>query len=370
MITEAQLHTKPTVLYIDDEAYNLIAFKASFRNYYTVYTAESAREAIEILKKNNIEVIITDQRMPEITGVAFLKSIVNDYPGTVRMILTGYTDVEAIIQAINDCKVFHYITKPWDEADLKQIIDNGIQVAHLEKHVTDLVTQLQEELLKKESVIKTFQKYVPSEIVTRMLNPEHDKQLFEGETIIISILFADIRNFVKIASQLTPKQTVAYLNKYFTIMSECIKNRSGTVDKFIGDGILALFGAPISYPENQKNSVLCALDMLEALKKFNDECRVELGFDTAIGIGINTGPAIVGNIGSDQYLEYTAIGDTVNMAARTEQLTKDMPNTILITQSTYDLVKEFVHAEKLESQFIKGKSEKIDVYKVTGKKTR
>ncbi|HLB57922.1 MAG TPA: adenylate/guanylate cyclase domain-containing protein, partial [Gammaproteobacteria bacterium] len=249
-------------------------------------------------------------------------------------------------------------------------IDNGIQVAHLEKHVTDLVTQLQEELLKKESVIKTFQKYVPSEIVTRMINPEHDKQLFEGETIIISILFADIRNFVKIASQLTPKQTVAYLNKYFTIMSECIKNRSGTVDKFIGDGILALFGAPISYPENQKNSVLCALDMLEALKKFNDECRVELGFDTAIGIGINTGPAIVGNIGSDQYLEYTAIGDTVNMAARTEQLTKDMPNTILITQSTYDLVKEFVHAEKLESQFIKGKSEKIDVYKVTGKKTR
>lgn len=359
-----------TILYIDDEPYNLVAFKASFRKHYHIFTATSAREGMDILKKNKIELIITDQRMPDMTGVNFLKTIVDDYPSTVRIMLTGFTDVEAIIEAINTCKVFHYITKPWDETQLKQVIDNAIQVAHLQKHIHELVSQLQQELITKENVIKTFQKYVPPDIIARLINPAESQSIFEGEACVISVLFADIRNFGKISSELPPKQIVAYLNKYFSLISECVKNRNGTVDKFIGDGILALFGAPISYPENQKNAVECAVDMVETVKRFNEQYCSVLGFETIIGIGINTGTAIVGNIGSDQYLEYTAVGHTVNIAARIEQLTKNTPNGIFISQSTYDVVKDFILAEQLNDQVLKGHEEKVEIYKVLGKKTK
>jgi class 3 adenylate cyclase/CheY-like chemotaxis protein len=360
---------RPSILYVDDEPYNLVSFKSTFRHYYDVFTAINAKEALEILRNHpTIEVIITDQRMPEITGVAFLKTIIHEFSGAVRMILTGYSDIKVVIEAINECKIFHYLTKPWVEAELKQIIDNGILVARLEKHINSLVTQLQDELANKEAVIKTFQKYVPPDVVTRMLSPTENKQLFEGEILVISVLFVDIRDFVKLSSPLTPKQTVGFLNNYFTLMSECVVNRSGTVDKFIGDGLLALFGAPVPSANNPENAVLCALDMLNALKKFNSEYCKQLRIETTIGIGINTGSVVVGNIGSEQYIEYTAIGNTVNLASRIEGLSKTWPNSILISESTYDKVKNFIKAEKLAAQEIKGKENKMDVYKVLGVK--
>ncbi len=119
---------KPYVLYVDDEPDNLTVFKSTFRRDYKVFTANSASEGMQILKENpQIDVVITDQRMPEVTGVEFLESIVDDYPYSVRMILTGFSDVEAIIQAINQGQVYRYITKPWNKEQLKETIDRAIE---------------------------------------------------------------------------------------------------------------------------------------------------------------------------------------------------------------------------------------------------
>ena len=117
---------KISILFVDDEEHNLMSFKASFRTKYSIQTALSGYEAIELLKQHSFEIIITDQRMPKMTGVEFLEQIIDTYPDPVRILLTGYTDMSAVIEAINKGKIFHYLNKPWNEAEL----DETIQKAH------------------------------------------------------------------------------------------------------------------------------------------------------------------------------------------------------------------------------------------------
>lgn len=128
---------KIVVLYVDDEENNLVSFKATFRIKYKVLTAISGDEAMEILSKNKVEIIVTDQRMPNMTGVEFLERVLVKYPETMRILLTGYTDTAAVIDAINKGKIFHYLTKPWDENEL----DMTIQRAH--------ETYIEQERIKK-----------------------------------------------------------------------------------------------------------------------------------------------------------------------------------------------------------------------------
>jgi response regulator RpfG family c-di-GMP phosphodiesterase len=130
------------ILYIDDEVNNLTAFKANFRRYYQVYTAESAEEGKKILKEKKIHIIITDQRMPNLTGVEFLASILSEYPDPIRILLTGYTDTETVIEAINKGQVYRYIMKPFNEAELKITLDNAFEVYHLREENKNLMEQV------------------------------------------------------------------------------------------------------------------------------------------------------------------------------------------------------------------------------------
>ena len=127
--------TKIPVLYIDDESNNLTSFKASFRRDFEVFTAENAKEGWEVIKNNEIAVIITDQRMPDITGVEFLESLIPEYPDPIRILLTGYSDIEAVIDAINKGQVFRYINKPWDEQELKLTIQNAYEYYRLKMEI-------------------------------------------------------------------------------------------------------------------------------------------------------------------------------------------------------------------------------------------
>lgn len=131
------------VLYIDDELHNLTAFKASFRRLYNVFTAESAEEGRKILEQNEIHVLITDQRMPQITGIEFLASILDVYPDPIRMLLTGYADISAVIDAINKGQVYRYISKPWDEDELRQSIQTAFEVYTLRKMNRQLTEDLE-----------------------------------------------------------------------------------------------------------------------------------------------------------------------------------------------------------------------------------
>ncbi len=130
------------ILYVDDEPHNLSAFAATFRRMYKVFTAESAEDGRKILDSEDIQVIITDQRMPKTTGVEFLASILEKYPEPIRMILTGYTDIDAVIDAINKGQVYRYIQKPWMEEDLRINIDKAIEIYTLRKENRELTEKL------------------------------------------------------------------------------------------------------------------------------------------------------------------------------------------------------------------------------------
>lgn len=359
---------KSSVLYIDDESYNLTAFMAEFRRYYNVFTTTSVREAIEILQKNDIDLIITDQRMPEMTGVQFLEAVIAEFPKPARMILTGYSDIDAITKAINNGAVLRYITKPWDPAELKQIIDMGIRVHELEESERQLIKHLETNVEKQNQAIELFKKYVPENIFRQVVGSQQEPHIIsdEGEFRIISVLFADIRDFTRFSEKLDAKTLVDYLNSYFTVMINCVTKNQGYVYKLMGDGLIATFGAPTSSIYNQRNAVFCALDMMEALKEFNRTTASDFQHETFIGIGINTGETIVGHIITENFMSYEAIGETVDKASRIQDLTRSMPNTILMSEATYNAVKNDV----LTSEMTEIEDHKVGekVYKVIGKR--
>ncbi len=134
--------SKIKILYVDDEQNNLNSFKATFRREYDVTLAQSGPEALDILKNDRFEVIITDQRMPGMTGVEFLSSIITEYPEPIRMLLTGYADIQAVIDAINKGQIYQYITKPWDEQQMRVIISNAYEIFALRKENKELLKSL------------------------------------------------------------------------------------------------------------------------------------------------------------------------------------------------------------------------------------
>lgn len=140
---ETEVKQKIAVLYVDDEENNLISFRATFRLKYKVYTAISGSSAIEIVKKNAIHIIITDQRMPEMTGVEFLEEIINIDPDPMRILLTGYADMGAVVDAINKGKIFHYLSKPWSEEELDKTIKRAYEVYAERKKILETFSKLE-----------------------------------------------------------------------------------------------------------------------------------------------------------------------------------------------------------------------------------
>jgi DNA-binding NtrC family response regulator len=131
------------VLYIDDELHNLNSFKAAFRRDFNIYVAQSAREGRKILEQNEIAVIVTDQRMPVMTGIEFLESIIPVYPDTIRILLTGFSDINAVMDAINRGQVYKYLVKPWADEELKMYIQNAMEIYNLRKENRDLAAKLE-----------------------------------------------------------------------------------------------------------------------------------------------------------------------------------------------------------------------------------
>lgn len=356
------------LLYVDDEEGNLLAFVATFRKFYdNIYTVTTAKEGIEILRKHPIDVVLTDQRMPDMTGVEFLEAINPEFPDTLRLIVTGFSDIDAVINAINSARVFRFIKKPWDKDELKRYIDQAINIRTLELSNRELVEILQKEVAKKEKTINVFQKYVPSDVVNEMMSPEQSAYASRiAELSVVTMLFCDIRGFNTPAEKTDPAEIIQFINDYFTIMAECIERHKGFINKLIGTGILVLFGAPTSYPDNTINAIYCALEMVLLLDKINENYKAKYGhaIEIGIGIGINTGESIAGNIGSPKHMEYTTIGDTLNTAIQVQDLTHDISKGVLITQSTYDEVKDHFECESLGPKKIRGKEETVNIYKV------
>lgn len=360
-------NTKFNILYVDDEEQNLISFRATFRREYNVFTAISGKEGMDIMHNNDINIVITDQRMPEMTGIQFLEKTLPIFPNAIRMILTGFSDVEAIIEAINTGRVFRYITKPWDEQELRMTIENARQIFNLQQKNRNLVTELQQKLEEQEKTLVLFKRYVPEPIVNRTLT-QTGASIFEGESRDVAVLFCDIRGFTPLSERLEPKEVVCFLNDYYTLMGSVIKKHNGNVTQFVGDEIFATFGAPLLQENNEEHAVFAAIEMMETLTELNNKYHEKFKHDIQMGIGINYGEVVVGNVGSEDKIEFAVTGDTVNTGKRIEMITKDHPNMILVRDNVYEKTRELIQAKKWEPLFVKGKKEKINVYEILKRK--
>jgi len=210
---------------------------------------------------------------------------------------------------------------------------------------------------------------------SRFVNPEVVKQLIErggiegaGQTRQVTLLFSDIRGFTTLSESRRPDEVVALLNRYFSLQVDVVFRHRGSLDKFIGDCIMAIWGAPLDDRDHARNAVACALEMAETLAIFKREFG-EGAKDFDVGIGVHSGPAVVGLIGSDKRREYTAIGDTVNLASRVEGLTKDAKRRILVSRDTMELCGDAFDFEAAGSYKVKGRAQEVELFEPRRKTT-
>jgi adenylate cyclase len=220
-----------------------------------------------------------------------------------------------------------------------------------------------EDITHEQRLMSTLCRYVTREIAEEILKAKGQLRL-GGNRQPLSVLFCDIRNFTGISERTPPEQIVSLLNDYFAAMVHEIFAEQGTLDKFIGDGLMAVFGAPISRPDDAVRAVRAALGMRRSLRRFNEEQRRQGKLTIETGIGICHGESISGNIGSEQRMEYTVIGDPVNLASRLEGLTKTSKYKILFNDTIYEQVKDHFDCAFVGEERVKGKAEAVKVYGV------
>ena len=218
-------------------------------------------------------------------------------------------------------------------------------------------------LAERERLKDAFGRFTNRELAERAMNGD---LVLGGETRHATIFFSDIRSFTAISEKLSPLEVVEFLNDYMTRMVRCVNNTGGVVDKFIGDAVMAVWGAPVSMGSPQAdalNAVRAALAMRRALMEYNQDRGAGKPY-IKIGCGLNTGDVVAGQIGSQERMEYTVIGDAVNLASRTEALNKPLGTDILITENTWDLVNKAVITEEMPPVRVKGKEKPIRLFAV------
>lgn len=218
---------------------------------------------------------------------------------------------------------------------------------------------------KRGELSSVLGKVVSSEVMLELLKDPDTAEL-EGKRAEITILFSDIRGFTTLSEKLAPDEVSKRLNQYFNKMEPIIHKHRGTLDKFMGDGIMAIFGAPVQHEDHALLAVKAALDMQEKLVELNKEWEKEDRPTFSMGIGINTGFCFVGNLGSKKRIQYTAIGDAVNIASRLEQMNKPFNTKIIISQFTYEKVRNFVEVRALKKESIRGRTEAVMIYELKG----
>jgi adenylate cyclase len=217
--------------------------------------------------------------------------------------------------------------------------------------------RFREQYKLRQQIKKQFEHYLdPRQVKKLQDNP--DSLVLGGERKYCTFLFTDVRGFTAMSEKLEPEEVTEIMNKALTIQADAVKKYGGMVDKYIGDAMMAIFNAPINLPDHETLSVLCAEEIQENIKKAN------LGVE--IGIGVNTGYAVIGNMGSETRFDYTAIGDAVNLAARLESSTKEVGEDIVIGYNTIH-VENFsseIILKELKSIYVKGKEKPIQIYTI------
>jgi adenylate cyclase len=222
-------------------------------------------------------------------------------------------------------------------------------------------------LREREAVKSAFARYVSKQVMDSVLSSGQAPEL-KGDRRKITVLFCDIRGFSTISEKMRPEAVVAMLNEYFERMVDVVFRNQGTLDKFIGDGLMVIFGAPQDDPYQEEHALRAAIEMQRELALLDDKWRSQGRQPLRIGVGINSGPAIVGNIGSSRRMDYTAIGDTVNLASRLESATRELGVGILLSEYTYNGLRgadpRDFEARSMGAIQVKGRVEPVQVYAI------
>jgi adenylate cyclase len=234
-------------------------------------------------------------------------------------------------------------------------------VAFLGATLTRYVTEGRE----KSRYRKTLMKYVSPALVETIMS-DFDWASLRAEKKTLTVLFSDVRGFTTFSEQFPPETVIATLNEHLNMMVSVIFSRQGTLDKFVGDCVMAFWGAPLVQPNHAELACRAALEMIEGLEKLNQKWQSEGRPTLKIGVGINTGDMLFGNIGSEQRMDFTVIGDSVNLGARLESSTKELHASIVISDSTYQLIRKQAEVRALGEISVKGKAQKVLVYELLG----
>ena len=235
-------------------------------------------------------------------------------------------------------------------------------IAFLLIYAGHLISSYYAEARRRRQVTGAFKQYVAPQIVEKIAKDKNFKLVLGGENRHIAVLFVDIRGFTTMSESLPPEQVVEILNEYLSLTTKSILDNGGTLDKFVGDATMAVFNAPFDLDDYIYRAVHAAWDMKQGADEITERLHQRFGKKVAFGIGVNCGPAVVGNIGCNFRMDYTAIGDTVNTSARLESNAK--AGEILISSEVYESIRDRVEVTPVGEIPLKGKSKGVFVYRV------
>ncbi len=352
MTTSTAKH--PTILIVDDTPANLSLLSNLLKEHYRIKVANSGIKALELAAATLPDMVLLDIMMPEMDGYEVCRRLKeNDATRHALVIfLTAKTEIEDEELGFSVGAV-DFIHKP---------ISPPIVMARVKTHLE--IKSLHDSLrVQNQFIKKTFGRYMSDEVVKKLLESADGLKL-GGESLTVTIVMTDLRGFSAISEKHPPEKVVEMLNSYLSDMTEIIFKYSGTINEIIGDAILILFGAPTMRADDADRALACALEMQLAMKKVNQRNKERSLPDLEMGIGINTGTVVAGNIGSDMRVKYAVVGSNVNLAGRVESFT--VGGQILITESTLKAASLNVIIGGELSVPFKGLEKLVNVYDVTG----
>jgi adenylate cyclase len=310
-----------------------------------VAPAENGRVALAVLRREPYDLLLLDIEMPEMDGFQVLEQMRNDLqlrdvPVIVTSSLEGLHNVVRCIELGAE----DYLTKPVNPVLLKARVGASLEKKRLRDQQKELV-----------------RRFAAPEVAQDL---QRSGFALGGKRIDASVMFCDIRGFTALAESQAPEETIELLNTYYTLMFDAIGGRGGIVSQIAGDGLMAIFGAPLPLAHHCDAAARAALDMIEMIELFNVDQAAAGKAQIRIGIGIASGDMVAGYTGTNERATYTCIGDTVNLASRLEAHTKEAQRAILIDDATRDGLRDAIAVEALGAVTIRGKAQPVNVFAV------
>src|SRR5512135_2150167 len=326
------------LLVVDDNKVNRLLLGRGLESQgHKVAFAENGRQALELLHKSEFDLMLLDIQMPEMDGYQVLEKIAGDVAlRDIPVIVTSaLEELDSVVRCI-EMGAEDYLTKPVNPVLLRARIGAGLEKKRLRDQQRELI-----------------RRFATAEVAQDL---EESGFALGGRFVEASAMFSDIRGFTTLAEAQSPADTIELLNTYYTLMFEAISGQGGVVNQMVGDGLMAIFGAPLPLPDHGEQAVRAALEMIEMIDLFNLD-QVAAGKPAIqIGIGIASGQVIAGYTGTQRRATYTCVGDTVNLAARLEAHTKVAGVPILIDECTRQSLSETIQVQDLGLAQIKGKA--------------